>query len=200
MSEESIVELASKLEALLFISTDNLTKDELTRALDICEEELDLVVDSLRSRLERSRSAIELREVASGFQLFTKGDYQDFLEEYIASNDNRKLSTSSIETLAIVAYCQPITRSQIAEIRGANSDQLVSGLVRRGYVCEVGVADDGGAALFGTTNAFLDAIGILDIAELPPLEQFAPDAETRVAIAERLGAIRERNSTLESSE
>ncbi len=187
--------LVSRLEAMLFISNEPKTKQELTNILNVDDENLLTIIEHLAQRYDDSNSAIELRELARGYQLFTRQEHQEFLEEYISSMDNRKLSTFSIEVLSIIAYCQPITRNQVSEIRGANSDNLISSLVKKGYICEVGCQEDGGATLFGTTDLMLDSLGILSIDELPNLEQFAPDAQARLAIAERLGAIREQNES-----
>ena len=194
MNDSEIKNLAARIEALLFLSHEPITAEVLMEACSCSDAEVLAGISALSDRLDRCGSSIELREMASGYQLFTRAEQQEFLEEYIASNDRRKLSTSSIETLAIVAYCQPVTRSQISEIRGVNSDGLLTGLINKGFVCEVGVAQDCGAALFATTNLFLDSLGILDLSELPDLEGFAPDAEARIAIAERLGAIRSKNT------
>ena len=199
MSQTDINVLAGRLEAILFLSNEPQTLSTLVEALQAEDREVYDAIEVLSKRLYESGSAIEIREMASGYQLFTRCEYQEFLEDYIASNDRRKLSGSSIETLAIVAYCQPVTRAQVSEIRGANSDGLLAGLVNKGYICEVGIVEESSATLFGTTNGFLDAMGILDINELPDLEQFAPDAEARLAIAERLGAIREQNSTIDQN-
>ena len=128
-----------------------------------------------------------LREVAGGWRLFTNPVYHHLVERYVVSWDTRKLSQAALETLAVVAYLQPVTRAQIASVRGVNSDSPVSSLVEKGLVREVGTADAPGTpGLYGTTKTFLERFGLASTADLPPLELYAPDEETRRLIRERL--------------
>ena len=106
--------------------------------------------------------------------------------------DTRKLSAAAMETLAIVAYTQPVTRAGVASVRGVNSDSSINSLVEKGLVREAGVADTpGNPVLYATTRAFLEKFGLRSTADLPPLDDFAPDDETRRLITERLSATRD---------
>ena len=106
--------------------------------------------------------------------------------------DTRKLSQAAMETLAIVAYMQPVTRSGVASVRGVNSDSSINSLVEKGLVREAGVADSpGNPTLYATTRAFLEKFGLRSTVDLPDLDQFAPDDDTRTFIRERLSATRE---------
>lgn len=184
--------LMQKIEALLFVSDEPLDVDTLMEALGCDAEEVEMTLADLEEYLEDEDSALELREVAGGYQLFTKSEFHDFLADYLISQDRRKLSNAALEVLSIVAYCQPVTRSQISEIRGVNSDSNVTTLINKGFIFESGVEDSpGNPALLSTTEKFLQKIGVTEISELPPLESFAPDEETRISIAERLGALHE---------
>ena len=187
--------LMQKLQAILFISENPVTLDDFCNALQEEPDEVERSLADLEEYLSSDDSAIELREVAEGYQLFTKADYFSACESFLLDQNKRKLSASAIETLAIVAYTQPVTRAQVAEIRGVNSDSLITTLVNKGYVFESGVSEEAGnPALMSTTTKFLDAFGFTSIEEMPPLEDFAPDEEARIAIAERLGALNARNS------
>ena len=187
--------LMQKLQAILFISENPVTLDDFCNALQEEPDEVERSLADLEEYLSSDDSAIELREVAEGYQLFTKADYFSACESFLLDQNKRKLSASAIETLAIVAYTQPVTRAQVAEIRGVNSDSLITTLVNKGYVFESGISEEAGSpALMSTTTKFLDAFGFTSIEEMPPLEDFAPDEEARIAIAERLGALNARNS------
>ena len=187
--------LMQKLQAILFISENPVTLDDFCNALQEEPDEVERSLADLEEYLSSDDSAIELREVAEGYQLFTKADYFSACESFLLDQNKRKLSASAIETLAIVAYTQPVTRAQVAEIRGVNSDSLITTLVNKGYVFESGISEEAGnPALMSTTTKFLDAFGFTSIEEMPPLEDFAPDEEARIAIAERLGALNARNS------
>ena len=106
--------------------------------------------------------------------------------------DTRKLSAAAMETLAVVAYAQPVTRAGVASVRGVNSDSSINSLVEKGLVREAGVADTpGNPVLYATTRAFLEKFGLRSTADLPPLDDFAPDDETRRLITERLSATRD---------
>ena len=189
--------LMQKLQAILFISENPVTLDDFCNALQEEPDEVERSLADLEEYLSSDDSAIELREVAEGYQLFTKADYFNACESFLLDQNKRKLSASAIETLAIVAYTQPVTRAQVAEIRGVNSDSLITTLVNKGYVFESGVSEEAGnPALMSTTTKFLDAFGFTSIEEMPPLEDFAPDEEARIAIAERLGALNSRNSEI----
>ena len=187
--------LMQKLHAILFISEAPLSLDDFCNALQEKPEDVERSLADLEEYLSNDASAIELREASEGYQLFTKADYFSACESFLLDQNKRKLSASAIETLAIVAYTQPVTRAQVAEIRGVNSDSLITTLVNKGYVFESGASEEAGnPALMSTTTKFLDAFGFTSIEEMPPLEDFAPDEEARIAIAERLGALNARHS------
>ena len=123
--------------------------------------------------------------------MFTHPAYHELIEKYVLSWDTRKLSAAAMETLAIVAYTQPVTRAGVASVRGVNSDSSINSLVEKGLVREVGTEDaPGNPVLYGTTRGFLEKFGLRSPADLPDLADFAPDAETRRLITERLSATR----------
>lgn len=179
--------MIKELEAILFCAEDPISLDDLALILNCDADDVKSTLDKLNERLEESDSALIVREVSSGWALFTRPEVSSIIETYIAETGKISLSPSSVETLAIVAYMQPVTRAKVSDIRGVNSDALISSLVKKGYICEVGVDEQSNnAATFGTTSTFLDRYGLKSIDELPELADFAPDDETRLAIVERL--------------
>jgi segregation and condensation protein B len=141
----------------------------------------------------------QLREVAGGWRLFTHPAFHDQVADYVLSWDQHRLSQAALETLAVIAYHQPVSREGVRAVRGVNSDGVIASLREKGLVREVGRdAEHGQAALFGTTRAFLERFGLKSLRELPPLEDFAPDEESKQFIRERLSG-RSIGSTLEET-
>lgn len=182
----SLEDLAGALEALLFVSDAPVRAAALQEATGAEADAVALALELLRQRL-RLGGGVVLREVAGGWRLFTNPVYHHLVERYVVSWDTRRLSQAALETLAVVAYLQPVTRAQVASVRGVNSDSPISSLVEKGLVREVGTADaPGNPGLYGTTKTFLERFGLAGVADLPPLELCAPDEETRRLIRERL--------------
>ena len=152
---------------------------------------------ALKVEYEEANRGFQLREVAGGWRLFTHPAYHDVVEAYVLSWDTQKLSQAALETLAVIAYHQPVTREVVKGIRGVNSDGVIASLVDKGLVRELGRDPQRGQAIiYGTTNAFLEKFGLRSTRDLPDLEQFAPDEQSRQFIRERLGG-RSIQSTLE---
>lgn len=182
-------QLTGALEALLFVTDEPASALTLAEMLEITPAEAVRGLEQLKARLESQNSGIQLAEVAGGWRLYTHPAYHDLLTKYVLSWDTRKMSQAALEVLAIVAYGQPLTRAQVAGIRGVNSDGVIATLVDRGYLREAGVADTpGNPVLYGTTTAFLERFGLASPADLPNLEDFAPDEKTAQLIRERLSA------------
>ena len=185
-------QLAGALEAMLFVTDEPVGTIALAEMLECEPGQVEAALVALREKLERDGSGIQLREVAGGWRLFTHPAYHELIEKYVLSWDTRKLSAAAMETLAIVAYTQPVTRAGVASVRGVNSDSPINSLVEKGLVREVGAADTPGSpTLYGTTRGFLEKFGLRSPADLPDLADFAPDEETRRLITERLSATRE---------
>lgn len=184
-------QLAGAIEALLFVTDEPVGTITLAEMLECDVAVVEEALVALRADLEQRESGIQLREVAGGWRLFTHPAYHELIEKYVLSWDTRKLSGAAMETLAIVAYTQPVTRAGVASVRGVNSDSSLNSLVEKGLVREVGTADaPGNPTLYGTTRGFLEKFGLRSPADLPNLADFAPDEETRRLITERLSATR----------
>lgn len=191
--------LKGLLEAFLLVTDESVSAVDLARAAGAEPGEVASALAELSAEYADANRGIQLREVAGGWRLFTHPAYHDQVADYVLSWDTRRLSQAALETLAVIAYHQPVTREGVRAIRGVNSDGVISSLREKGLIKEVGrEADRGQAQLWGTTRLFLEHFGLRSIRELPPLEDFAPDEESRRFIRERLsgGAL---SSTLEEA-
>lgn len=185
------------LEALLLVSSDPVSASQLASVLDATPGEVASLLAELQAEYEDANRGFQLREVAGGWRLFTHPAFHDQVERFVLSWDTQRLSQAALETLAVIAYHQPVTREMVKGIRGVNSDGVISSLVDKGLIREVGRdAERGQAIIYGTTNAFLEKFGLRSVRDLPDLEQFAPDEQSRQFIRERLSG-RSIQSTLD---
>jgi segregation and condensation protein B len=183
------VSLRGALEALLFVSDEPVAAARLARLVDASPGEVESALADLAEEYRESERGFQLREVSGGWRLYTHPAYHDIIESYVLSWDTRKLSQAALEALSVIAYHQPVTRAGVNAVRGVNSEGVIASLVEKGLVREAGRDKNAGnAILYGTTRTFLEKFGLKDIAELPPLSEFAPDTDTEHAIRERLSA------------
>ncbi len=179
------------IEALLFVSDEPVSAMTLSDMLEIDLTQTQEALDALRERLEATDAGVQLREVAGGWRLYTHPRYHELIERYVLSWDTRRLSQAALETLAVIAYNQPITRAGVVSIRGVNSDSPLNSLIEKGLVREAGRdTSPGQPILYATTRSFLEKFGLASAADLPNLEDYAPDEESRRLIRERLGVTR----------
>ena len=192
--------LKGALEAMLLVSSDPVSASSLAAILNVAPGEVASLLAELKVEYEEANRGFQLREVAGGWRLFTHPAYHDKVEAFVMSWDTQKLSQAALETLAVIAYHQPVTRETVKGIRGVNSDGVISSLVDKGLVREMGRDPQRGQAIiYGTTSAFLEKFGLRSTRDLPDLEQFAPDEQTRQYIRERLSG-RSISSTLEETD
>lgn len=185
------------LEALLLVSSDPVSASQLASVLNATPGEVASLLAELQAEYEDANRGFQLREVAGGWRLFTHPAFHDQVERFVLSWDTQRLSQAALETLAVIAYHQPVSREMVKGIRGVNSDGVISSLVDKGLIREVGRdAERGQAIIYGTTNAFLEKFGLRSVKDLPDLEQFAPDEQSRQFIRERLSG-RSIQSTLD---
>ena len=184
-------QLKGALEAMMFVTDEPVGIITFSEMLEVEPAEVEAALKELRDDLARENRGIQLREVAGGWRLYTHPAYHELIEKYVVSWDTRRLTQASMETLAIVAYQQPITRAGVASVRGVNSDSSINSLVEKGLLREAGTADTpGNPVLYATTRVFLERFGLRTLDDLPDLAQFAPDEQTRELIRERLSATR----------
>ena len=191
--------LKAALESLLLVSSDAVPATEFAKALGVAPGEAAAALADLAAEYSDANRGFQLREVAGGWRLFTHPAHHDLVEQYVLSWDTRRLSQAALETLAVIAYHQPVTREGVKAIRGVNSDGVISSLRDKGLVREVGhEGERSRAILYGTTQRFLENFGLKGLRDLPPLEDFAPDEESKQFIRERLSG-RAISSTLEEA-
>ena len=189
--------LKPTLEAMLLVASEPVSAVSLSKILGTTPGEVAAALAELSAEYSDANRGFQLREVAGGWRLYTHPAYHEQVEEFVLSWDTKKLSQAALETLAVIAYHQPVTREGVRAIRGVNSDGVVSSLVDQGLVRELGRdANHGQAILYGTTQVFLERFGLTSLKALPDLEQFAPDEESKQFIRERLSG-RSIDSTLE---
>ncbi|OAS87448.1 MULTISPECIES: SMC-Scp complex subunit ScpB [Metabacillus] len=191
-----LIEWKAIVEALLFASGDEgLSLKQLTVVLELEEQEVNDILEELSQSYKGNERGIELVVVAGQYQLTTKKDHAIYLKRLVEAPVNASLSQAALETLAIVAYRQPITRTEIEEIRGVKTERPIQTLVAKILIKEVGRAEGTGRAiLYGTTKEFLEYFGLKSIKELPPL----PDKENEEYEQEEADLFFEKfNETLE---
>ncbi|MGE8077939.1 SMC-Scp complex subunit ScpB [Peribacillus loiseleuriae] len=159
------------VEALLFAAGDEgLSLKQLTSVLEMAELQTKEVLQDLKEYYEENESGLQLVEIADVYQLATKKEHSDYIKKLVESSGSGGLSQASLETLAIIAYKQPITRTEIEDVRGVKTDRPLQTLISKALVKEIGRAEGAGRAyLFGTTKEFLDYFGLKTLEELPAL-------------------------------
>jgi segregation and condensation protein B len=177
------------LEALLFVSDEPLAPTVIAQALEVDRRTADAMCERLATDLDDRGSGLVLRSVAGGWRLFTHPDSQSVVERFILSSRQARLTKASLETLAIVAYKQPVTRHQVSSIRGVNSDGVLRALTDRGLIEEAGRDEGPGRPLlYGTTPQFLERLGLPSLAALPSLAPLLGDPgdgdAARIAVGE----------------
>lgn len=168
-------ELARTLEAILFVSEEPVPLTVLAQITELSKETVLEALQSLADDLDSSGRGIVLREIAGGWRMYTHPEAAPYVERFVLAAQTPRLTQAALETLAIVAYKQPVTRQQVAQIRGVDSDGVIGTLQVRGLVEEMGQdPGPGQASLFGTTKRFLERLGLRDLRELPPIAHLLP--------------------------
>lgn len=173
--------LRSRVESLLLVSDEPVTPAELAGVLSgeeitVNEGDVAAVLQEISMEFDARGSGFELREQDGAFRLYTRRANSDVVEAKLLEGAQQRLSRAALETLAVVAYRQPVTRSQVAAIRGVNCDGVMRTLSLRGLIAETG--EQGGAHLYSTTNLFLEQLGIDSLEQLPDLAPLLPDVDS----------------------
>jgi segregation and condensation protein B len=182
-----IVRETAALEAVLFVTEAPVPLGELAEVLELPKKRIEELLDELTRELEERESGLMLRQVAGGWRLYSRPEAYPYLERFASSATARRLSPAALETLSVIAYRQPVARSQIAEIRGVDSDSAVRTLERLGLVEEKERLNlPGNPAVYITTDLFLEKIGLDSLGGLPPLADHIPPADTVDSLEETL--------------
>jgi segregation and condensation protein B len=175
------------LEALFFVSDEPLTSSVLAQALELDRRTVEAMCDQLARRLDDRDSGLVLRNVAGGWRLYTHPDAAPMVERFVLSSRQARLTKAALETLAIVAYKQPVTRHQVSAVRGVNSDGVLRALVDRGLVEEAGREETPGRpVLYATTPQFLERLGLPSLAALPSLAPLLGVDEDAASLADEV--------------
>ncbi len=175
------------IEAILFVTEHPVPLGELAEILEMPSDQVESLLREMEEEMVARGSGLVLRSVAGGWRLYSHPDAYSYLERFSSSASARRMSPAAMETLAVVAYRQPVARSQISEIRGVDSDSAVRTLERLGLIEEVERLDlPGNPAVYGTTPLFLEKLGLNALAELPPLADHVPPAQALEGLEESL--------------
>ncbi|MGW3796259.1 SMC-Scp complex subunit ScpB [Dermacoccus nishinomiyaensis] len=168
--------LRSTLEAVLMVVDEPVSVADLAAAFGVGESEVRANLEGLEVEYRAQQRGFTLREVDGTWRMYSRPAYADAVETFLRGGQQAKLTQAALETLAVIAYRQPISRSRVGAIRGVNVDGVTRTLLTRGLVTEVGDDPKTGATLYGTTPTFLERLGLGSLDELPPLAPYLPDA------------------------
>lgn len=177
MTDEQLPQpsVRAALEAVLLVVDEPVAEIVLAQVLERPTDEVGVLLRELAADYDADGRGFELRSVAGGWRLYTRPECAAYVERFVRDGQQARLTQAALETLAVVAYRQPVSRSRIAAIRGVNVDAVMRTLVSRGMVSEIGTEPGTGAILYGTTALFLERLGLSELAELPPLRDYLPD-------------------------
>ncbi|AGB40583.1 segregation and condensation protein B [Halobacteroides halobius DSM 5150] len=166
-------EAKAAVEALLFMATDSLAVKDIKEVTNLTTTEVNQILTQLKEDYQAVDKGIKLVQVNQGFQFQTKSEYRSFIKAMHKPKEDNTLSQAALETLAIIAYKQPATRSEVEEIRGVNVEKALKTIQKRGLVEEKGRKDAiGRPIIYGTTDLFLEYMGLSSLDELPPPQEF----------------------------
>lgn len=183
-TEESVApplepeELAAAVEAILFVVDSPLSVASIAAALQQPAAAVSEAIGRVKHSYDERNSGIELREIAGGVRFYTRPAFAPQVERFLQDGQRSRLSQAALETLAVIAYKQPVTRSRVSAIRGVNVDGVVRTLLSRGMIVEVGSDPETGGGLYKTSELFLEKMGMQSLDELPSLAPLLPDLDS----------------------
>lgn len=169
--------LKPSLEAVLMVVDEPATEAHLAAVLDRTPREVADALRELADEYDVQGRGFELRLVAGGWRFYSRAEYSGAVEAFVLDGQQARLTQAALETLAVVAYRQPVSRSRVSAVRGVNCDGVMRTLLQRGLVAEAGTEPETGAILYRTTNYFLERMGLRGLDELPELAPFLPEAD-----------------------
>jgi len=184
--ELEMLELQPALEAVLMVADQPLDHLTLAQAVGHPPDDVETTLHQLAAEYDEQGRGFELRNVAGGWRYYTRDTYASAVERFILEGQQARLTQAALETMAVVAYRQPISRSRISAIRGVNVDGVIRTLVTRGLVEEAGTEAESGAVLYRTTSYFLERMGLGSLGELPDIAPMLPgldDFDDEVVVA-----------------
>ncbi|RAV05940.1 SMC-Scp complex subunit ScpB [Mycolicibacterium sp. GF69] len=179
-------ELVAVLEALLLVVDTPATVEQLALAIEQPPYRVAAKLQSMAQDYTDRNSGIDLREAGGGWRMYTRSRYAPYVERLLLDGARSKLTRAALETLAVVAYRQPVTRARVSAVRGVNVDAVIRTLVARGLITEAGADPDSGAVTFATTELFLERLGLTSLADLPDIAPLLPDVDVIDDLSETL--------------
>jgi segregation and condensation protein B len=176
-------EVERAIEAILMVADEPIAPEVLAQVLEIPTARVEELCTELATRYQVDDRGFVLARVAGGYRYQSHPELAPYVERFVLEGQSARMSAAALETLAIVAYKQPVSRAQVSAIRGVNVDGVMRTLQQRGYIDEVGRdPGPGQAVLYGTTSLFLEKLGLDSLQQLPPLGEFVPGAEVVEAL------------------
>ncbi len=179
-------ELESVLEALLLVVDTPVSDEALAAVTQQPVYRIAAKLQAMSEQLAERDSGIDLRKTGEGWRMYTRARFAPYVEKLLLDGARSKLTRAALETLAVVAYRQPVTRARVSAVRGVNVDAVMRTLLARGLITEAGVDEDSGAATFATTELFLERLGLTSLADLPDIAPLLPDVDTIEDLSESL--------------
>lgn len=167
----------SALEAVLMVVDEPVSEVSLASALELPVDDVRAHLQGLEEEYAAACRGFTLRNVAGGWRMYSRADYAPVVEKFVLDGQQARLTQASLETLAVIAYRQPVSRARVSAVRGVNVDGVVRTLMSRGLIEEVEEVGESGAVLYRTTPFFLQRMGLSSLDELPPLAPFLPDVD-----------------------
>jgi segregation and condensation protein B len=194
------VEIVRALEAILMVAMEPVDPSLLAQLLEQPVSVIESLCEGLANAYRDAGHGFELVKVAGGYRLQSHPDVAAYVERFVLDSQQARISQAALETLAIIAYKQPISRGQVAAIRGVDPDAVMRTLQARGYISEVGRDDGPGqAVMYGTTPLFLERLGLESIEALPSIAEFVPDARVVEALEQGLRIVPQPSSDAEQA-
>jgi segregation and condensation protein B len=175
VSEDTVPGLRAALEAIMMVADEPIPEVLLAQVLERPRGEVAATLRELATEYEAGSRGFDLREVAGGWRFYTRPDCAPLVERFVRDGQEVRLTQAALETLAVVAYRQPVSRARVSAVRGVNCDGVMRTLVLRGLVEESGTDSETGAILYRTTGYFLERMGLSGLEDLPDLAPFLPD-------------------------
>lgn len=186
---ESYPDLSGGIEALLLLADEPMSETILATALGAGVAEVADCLAELQAFYTETGRGFELRQLAGGWRYYTRAEHADLIAGHVLEGQQARLSQAALETLAVVAYRQPISRSRVAAIRGVSVDGVIRTLLARGLITEAGHDPESAAVVFATTSHFLERMGLRSLDELPPLAPHLPEADELEAELSQLASV-----------
>ncbi len=175
--EQSQPPLPALLEAILLVTDEPVPAVTLAQVAERPTGEVEQALEALRRDYDEHGRGFELRQVAGGWRLYTRAECAPFVERFVLDGQQARITQAALETLAVIAYRQPVTRQRVSAVRGVNVDGVVRTLVARGLITEAGSDEETGATRYRTTNYFLERLGLDSLAALPSLAPLLPELD-----------------------